>query len=81
MTALVFGIVHAADAGWGTPLALASIGAGLLLLAGAVGRPGARGRARQLADVDEPRGGRDGEDLLGDAHAAEVGVGHEEDSA
>src|SRR4051794_31856693 len=33
MTALVFGIVHSADAGWTDPLTLASVGAGLVLIA------------------------------------------------
>jgi predicted MFS family arabinose efflux permease len=33
MTALVFGIVHSADAGWGDPLALACVVIGVLLLA------------------------------------------------
>src|SRR3954449_7947386 len=33
MTALVFGIVHSADAGWGDPLTLASVAAGVLLMA------------------------------------------------
>jgi hypothetical protein len=33
MTALVFGIVHAASAGWSSPLTLASLGTGALLLA------------------------------------------------
>src|SRR3954466_7911923 len=33
MTALVFGIVHSADAGWGDTLTLAAVAAGLVLLA------------------------------------------------
>src|SRR4051794_26637289 len=33
MTALVFGIVHSADAGWGDPVTLAAVAAGLVLIA------------------------------------------------
>src|SRR3954449_1145105 len=33
MTALVFGIVHSADAGWGDPLTLAAVAAGVVLIA------------------------------------------------